>query len=224
MLKFGMKNQKEGAARRPDPKPKPLEGETQQASMTEDNASESAASPEGEMPCDWWTPDMDQAFDAAAAEAALTPAQLATLKAIFIESICEAEADQLAATQANRANVLQQIDALWGGDSDRKLAAASQAASALKLDAQALDAFITHPNAIDILAALAELGEAMAEDGALPVSGDQERAGEARAIDDLIRLTSDKDHVAAYLNPSHPGHVAAKRQRRALIDQSLGRS
>ena len=64
----------------------------------------------------------------------------------------------------------------------------------------------------------------MAEDGALPVSGDQERAGEARAVDDLVRLTSDKDHVAAYLNPSHPGHVAAKRQRRALIDQSLGRS
>ena len=222
MLKFGMKNQKEGAAKHPDLEP--LEGEATQSPTSEVNAPDSAATPEGAMPCDWWTPDMDQAFDAAAAEAALTPEQLVTLKAIFVESICEAEVDQQAATQANRADVLKQIEALWGGDSDRKLAAASQAASALKLDAQALDTLIAHPNAIDILAALAELGEAMAEDGALPVSGDQARAGEARAIDDLVRLKSDKDHVAAYLNPSHPGHAAAKRQRRALIDQSLGRS
>ena len=222
MLKFGMKNRKQGATTPPDSKA--AEGKGAPSLKPEGEEPDAAASPEVSRPCDWWTPDMDQAFDAAAAEAALTPDQLLTLKTIFVDSICEAEADLLAATQANRADVSQQFDALWGGDSDRKLSAIEQAASALKLDATALDALLMRPNAIDILSALAELGEAMAEDGALPVSGDQKRAGEARASDDLARLKSDKEHVAAYLNPNHPGHSAAKRQRRALIDQSLGRS
>jgi len=217
MLKFGMKKQPDRSVSGADDT---ATGQKTEAPMIAEKKAPDV-DPQGPTGCDWWTPEMDQAFDEAAAQVALAPEQLARLKTIFTKSICEAEAEEQQAAQAMRAEVSRQFDVRWGQQSDRKLAAATQAASALMLDALALDTLLTLPNAVDILSALADLGEAMAEDGALPVSGPLDRTGAAGAVDDLARLKSDKDHVAAYLNPSHPGHNAAKRQRRALIDQTL---
>lgn len=179
--------------------------------------------PQAQLACDWWTPDMDQSFETAASAAALEDHQLEVLKKTFVESICHAEAEEEEEISAKHAETLTALEKAWGQDADRNFAAANQAAAALHFGERAMSALLLDANAVQIVQALATLGDAMAEDGALPSRSAQGQLGKVAAEQDLDRLKSDKEHVAAFLNPSHPGHQQAKRQRRQLIDATLRR-
>ena len=173
--------------------------------------------------CEWWDHEMAANFQAVIADLGLSDEQASALESRLIDALCAAEEEDAAEQDAAYDLALGELEAHWGAQADAKFAMATDAAMALGLDEGSLLALLNAGDPLVLLPALAQMGQAMQEDGALPKQGDHIPVGPASAQSELERLARDKEHLDAFTNRDHPAHAAAKAKRQALINRTLVR-
>ncbi len=127
------------------------------------------------------------------------------------QAVAEDEAD--AELEAEMVN--EEILRIWGPRFEQKQEAARAAARFIGLTPDELALLAEQVDSLRLLDTLARIGEVLDEDSfaAGQVGGD---ITPEQAKSELARLSADKQHLAAFMNPAHPEHAKAKGLRGQL--------
>src|SRR5690606_26708741 len=152
--------------------------------------------------------DFAQAFRGEAHKHGLNAKQAAALHDWWVGQaqglVQSAEAERSAAASQAASALKIEMDAQWGLARDEELGAARRAARHFGLGEAELSRLESLAGSMKLLSALASIGEGLKEDRLARGQSAAFTAEGARA--ELLRLEADKDFRAAYLDRGHPGH------------------
>ncbi len=164
---------------------------------------------------DWYDEDMGEAMKQLMFAVGLSRDQARALHDAFIMLAQQAMADDDADAELEAQMVNDEILRIWGPRFEQKQEAARAAARFIGLTQDELELLAEQVDSLRLLDTLARIGEVLDEDSfaAGQIGGD---ITPEQAKSELARLSADKQHLAAFMNPAHPEHAKAKGLRSQL--------
>lgn len=164
---------------------------------------------------DWYDETMGEAMKQLMFAVGLSRDQARALHDAFIMMVQAAMQEEFEQAEIEAQAVNDEILSIWGPRFEQKQQAARTAARFIGLTIDELQALTEQVDSLRLLDALARIGEALDEDSfAAGQAGGQITPEQAKA--ELSRLSADKQHLAAFMNPAHPEHAKIKALRSQL--------
>lgn len=164
---------------------------------------------------DWYDETMGETMKQLMFAVGLSREQARALHDAFIMLAQAAMEEEFAQAEIEAETINDEILAIWGPRFEQKQQAARAAARFIGLTADELQALSGEVDSLRLLDALARIGEALDEDS---FAAGQAGGGitPEQAKNELARLSADKQHLAAFMNPAHPEHAKVKALRSQL--------
>lgn len=164
---------------------------------------------------DWYDETMGETMKQLMFAVGLSREQARALHDAFIMLAQAAMEEELAQAEIEAEAVNDEILSIWGPRFEQKQQAARTAARFIGLTPDELFALSEQVDSLRLLDALARIGEALDEDSFAAGQAGAHITPE-QAKNELARLSADKQHLAAFMNPAHPEHAKVKALRSQL--------
>ncbi|MGB0844412.1 MAG: hypothetical protein ACPGVN_06685 [Alphaproteobacteria bacterium] len=164
---------------------------------------------------EWYSVELDGHMRGLMHEAGLSSSQAVKISAGFKDFLKAELDDERADQQAD--DTSQRLSELWGDETETNEIAAERGAKLIGLAPDVADRLLRSADPVKVWDTLAQIGKAQSEHeshGQFDGQGDMSPK-DARL--ELDRLRADKDHVAAFINFSHPQHNQVRALRSKLV-------
>lgn len=164
---------------------------------------------------EWYDETMGETMKELMFAVGLSQEQARALHDAFVILAQHALAEEAADAELEAEMVNEEILRIWGPRFEQKQEAARAAARFIGLTPDELALLAEQVDSLRLLDTLARIGEVLDEDSfAAGQAGGDITPEQAKT--ELARLSADKQHLAAFMNPAHPEHAKAKGLRSQL--------